>query len=66
MFLATAGQGPMDGGATRQRGDEREDELPDGDATPSWTGVEAAGDGSCKKEEVMKHGSDTKTEEERG
>jgi hypothetical protein len=56
----------MDGGATRQRGDEREDELPDGDATPSWTGVEAASDGSCKKEEVMKHGSDTKTEEERG
>jgi hypothetical protein len=56
----------MESGTTRQRGDEQLDELPGDGAAPTWTRVKAAGDGSCKHGEVMKHASDTKMEEERG
>jgi hypothetical protein len=60
------GQGPMDGGdATRQHGDERANELPDGGAASARAGVKAAGDGSCEHEGAMKYGCDTKTEEKR-
>jgi hypothetical protein len=49
-----AGQGPMDGGATKQWGDERADELPGGSAAPAWIGVEAADDGSYEHEGAMR------------
>jgi hypothetical protein len=55
----------MESGTTRQWGDEQLDELPGDGVAPTWTGVKAAGDGSCKHGEVMKHVSDTKMEEER-